>query len=312
MESTPIPENETPNQKQARIRREKRQAKIAAGGTDRLNKIIGVQGGRMPEPAPALKSQDSTPSLSRTTSSSHPQAASVEDAPDPAEMDISTHYYEPARRRTPQPQGQSPFGFPGQMDMMQGQPDGNDPMMQMMQQLLSGGAPGEGGAANPELMTSLASLLGGNPQMAQASAQQAQADMQRPTSDRTYIWRIAHAVASMWLALYVVLSSPVRFNGSKEGREMASLGGEAFGAQLFFWFASTEVVLQSSRFFLERGQVQSTGMLGMLSGVIPQPYAGYIRIAMRYSTIFSTIFTDAMVVLFVLGIVAWWNGLGGV
>jgi hypothetical protein len=44
MEEPQNQENETPNQRQARLRRERRQAKIATGGGDRLNKIIGIQG----------------------------------------------------------------------------------------------------------------------------------------------------------------------------------------------------------------------------------------------------------------------------
>jgi hypothetical protein len=49
MEEPISQENETPNQKQARLRRERRQAKIAAGGSDRLNKITGVQGRQVSE-----------------------------------------------------------------------------------------------------------------------------------------------------------------------------------------------------------------------------------------------------------------------
>jgi hypothetical protein len=48
MDSSPAPENETPNQRQARLRRERRQAKIAAGG-DRLKKIIGVDKREVPD-----------------------------------------------------------------------------------------------------------------------------------------------------------------------------------------------------------------------------------------------------------------------
>lgn len=49
MESPATPEGESPAQRQARLRRERRQAKIAAGGTDRLNKIMGVSGRSIPE-----------------------------------------------------------------------------------------------------------------------------------------------------------------------------------------------------------------------------------------------------------------------
>lgn len=39
------PVAETPSQRQARIRKEKREAKIRDGGNARLNKIIGLGGG---------------------------------------------------------------------------------------------------------------------------------------------------------------------------------------------------------------------------------------------------------------------------
>jgi hypothetical protein len=50
--SSPSPvanEDESPAQRQSRLRRERRQAKIAAGGTDRLKAITGVSGRQMPE-----------------------------------------------------------------------------------------------------------------------------------------------------------------------------------------------------------------------------------------------------------------------
>jgi hypothetical protein len=50
MESSPAPEGETPSQRQARLRREKRQAKIAAGGANRLAAISGASGRKIPEP----------------------------------------------------------------------------------------------------------------------------------------------------------------------------------------------------------------------------------------------------------------------
>ena len=42
------PADETPNQRQARLRREKRNAKILAEGSDRLNRITQLNGGVAP------------------------------------------------------------------------------------------------------------------------------------------------------------------------------------------------------------------------------------------------------------------------
>jgi hypothetical protein len=47
---SPVPkEDETPSQRQARLRRERRQAKLATGGTDRLKAISNISGRQMPE-----------------------------------------------------------------------------------------------------------------------------------------------------------------------------------------------------------------------------------------------------------------------
>lgn len=53
--SSDIPEDETPTQKQARLRRERRAAKLASGGSDRLQKIMNVSGRQQPPIADARK-----------------------------------------------------------------------------------------------------------------------------------------------------------------------------------------------------------------------------------------------------------------
>jgi hypothetical protein len=76
----------------------------------------------------------------------------------------------------------------------------------------------------------------------------------------------------------------------------------------FYLFATFEVVLQSSRYVIERGQLQGSGMLSSIGQILPEPYAGYVRVVGRYSVIYSTVVSDAMVVVFVLGAASWWNG----
>ena len=60
MADSQIPKEESPAQKQARLRREKRNARIASEGNDRLAKITQLSG----RPAPAL--EDGTESQTRT------------------------------------------------------------------------------------------------------------------------------------------------------------------------------------------------------------------------------------------------------
>ncbi len=39
--------------------------------------------------------------------------------------------------------------------------------------------------------------------------------------------------------------------------------------------------------------------------VLSEPYKGYLLLLIRYAVIFSTIFKDAMILVFVLGVGAW-------
>jgi hypothetical protein len=227
-------------------------------------------------------------------------------------MDIDQAIGQPKLRPSPSPQPSRQANVNVNLQYNAGQQaDTDDPMMKMMQQLLAGS-----GAFDPNnpnaLPPSLASLLSANganglPQDPQAAQQQ-----QQPPTVSAATWRVVHALVSLTLALAVTLSSPVRFNGSRASRERAALldgvVGSEVGARLFFWFASVEVVLQSSRFFMERGQLRSGGILGTVTQLLPEPWAGYVRVIGRYGTIFATIVSDALVIVFALGAVAWWNG----
>lgn len=178
-------------------------------------------------------------------------------------------------------------------------------MMRMMQQMLGGA--GGGGDPNdpnamPDLPPMLKAMMGG-----QAQAQQ-QAD--QPKSTSAYLWRIVHAAFALTLAIYVALSTT--FNGSSLTRVQSLQAGEGVGPKVFYMFATFELVLQSSRYFLEKGQLQGAGWLATIanSGMVSEPWAGYIRVLGRYFVIWETIVGDAMTVVFVLGCLAWWNGMG--
>ncbi|CCD34810.1 hypothetical protein ACHAPC_008887 [Botrytis cinerea] len=318
------PVAETPSQRQARIRKEKREAKIRDGGNARLNKIIGLGGGlpREEVPAPAQ------------TAPKAPNDA------DPDEVDISNHYYEPQTRtpiqRTQSGQqqqqlnddqlrqmmlgmdpgslggapGQNPFGgapgqnpfagFPG-MGGAPGEDAANDPMMQMLQQMMGGmgGPPGEGQAGMPSFPG-----MPGMPGMGMEGQAQAAA-----VDPYAYIWRIVHAVFALSLGLYIALTTS--FTGTKYAREASGLMDDGFSADSvhFFWiFATTEVVLLSSRFYLEKGNSMPAGMMGTVMGFLPEPWKSYLGMVMRYGRIWGTVSGDAMVCVFVLGVCAWLRG----
>jgi len=194
------------------------------------------------------------------------------------------------------PPGANPFaGFPGMGGMpmpgMEDAPPGDDPMMKMLQQMM-GGAAGEGPGGMPSFPG-----MPNMPGMGQAAA----------ADPYAYIWRIIHAVFAISLGLYISLTS--KFSGSKIARlSSESVSTEALtpaSMHFFYIFATTQVLLQTSRFYLEKGTTQQTGILGTVVGFLPEPYKGYVQLVSRYFRIWTTITGDAMILVFVLGVCSW-------
>ncbi|KAK0741001.1 hypothetical protein B0T18DRAFT_221997 [Schizothecium vesticola] len=235
---------------QARLaRKERREAKIRAGGNSRLNKISGVGGGlqRSDEDMPALVNDD------------------------PEEVDISQHFYTPERRRPaaaaaaagvgegavgagmggmgmgldeaqlralmlggPQPApGANPFAPGGGIG---GAGADEDPMMRIMSQMLGGGAGGPGGASPFPFP------LPGQPAMA-------------VPNKSTSIWRLLHTALALGLGLYIALWTS--FRGTKGERTLGSVGGEGeeetARKRFFYAFATAEAVLLTTRYFVDGG-----------------------------------------------------------
>jgi hypothetical protein len=202
------------------------------------------------------------------------------------------------------PPGQNPFagfpgmgmpgmGMPGMEGMGPGGPGAEDPMMKMLQQMM-GGIPGEGAGGMP--------IFPGMP--GQTPIMDVAAD------PYAYLWRIIHAVFALGLGLYIAFTTP--FTGSQFEWESPYVGedGHLSAASVhFFWiFATAEVVLQTSRFFMEKGGVQQGGIMGMVMGFLPEPWKGYLGLIWRYSRIWMTVSGDAMTCVFVLGACAWLRG----
>ncbi|KAI1139674.1 hypothetical protein F5Y05DRAFT_329755 [Hypoxylon sp. FL0543] len=262
---------------QARLRKERREAKIKAGGAARLNKITGLGGGIQRDPVPQPSSETSTPQ--ETTASSAPTATPAPDQHgDPEEVDISQHYYEPrtsARQQpsnnTPDdlseaqqaqlrqlllggggtpPAGRNPFvDGPSDTPPMPGMEGAEeDPMMKMLSQMMSGGGMpgGPGGPNNPFAGTPMEGLLGGLGNLGGAGAngpdpmQQAQ---QLAANRSANLWRILHAVFALGLGLYVALSTT--FTGTLTEREHSAIASKTGGggedsierARAYFFYA---------------------------------------------------------------------------
>ena len=305
--STP-PTTESKAQREARLRRERRNAKLQGGGADRLSKITSLSG--RPAAAQAELEKGSQPQRGKSpvpqqtpgeNGSAQPGAGS---ASDPAEVDLSTML---------QSQQQMPNAEQQQRmfrEMLRASADNttdepgarppesmeDDPMVRMMQQML-GSMGGDGGQQPGEgLPPGLADMFGGG--------QQQQQEQPRVGSGES-VWRIVHFLTSMMLSIYAVTT--LSFTGSSLSRSQYVT--DPIGPRLFWMFATAEVVLQSTRYFLDGGRLPQIGLLGKVAGFLPEPYANYIRILQRYGVIYTTIVADALVVVFVLGCVAWWKGL---
>ncbi len=222
--------------------------------------------------------------------------------PASAEDDIRRLLRSPANDASRQQDGEAGlFGSGG----------GNDPMTRMLQQLIGESMTavgGQEGIRDPGgLPPGLAAMLGG---VEGVGPEQGLGLGEKPPSDRSgYAWRIAHALSALGLGVYMVFMTA--FDGAEFSRrgDGKAVRNES-GIQFFWAFATAQLVLQSTRYFLERSGAppRNGGWLSMAAGILPEPWRRWAFLLSRYSAIYSTVVQDAMVVVFVLGCVAWWVG----
>ncbi|KAL1838795.1 hypothetical protein VTJ49DRAFT_2223 [Mycothermus thermophilus] len=300
-----------------RLRKARREAKIKAGAGDRLSKITGLASGvpknpslarsaTMPASNPIASEQQ--PLARSSTIPVAPVASSDQQAkqhPDPAEVDISEHFYKPKTTPRPSaspagPEGEGPVLDDAQLRRMMlgldaptrastfnspgltppagagagagALPEGNDPMMKLMMQMLGSSGGGGSNTNNP-----FAALM----QQPPTQPGQKQQQLQQQPSKAASLWRILHTLIALSLGLYIVLATP--FTGTKLSRDRAAaaeagsaeeraLLGEEVNAvrEKFFWaFATAEAVLLGTRWFVDRGsRVQASGAAGGLVGLL--------------------------------------------
>lgn len=187
------------------------------------------------------------------------------------------------------------------------QSSGDDnPMMQMLQQMV-GGLPNDRENAETYLPPDLAAILGGSTTRT-ASGTNSEDDLNHSNA---YVWKIVHALSALALGVYIIMTTS--FNGARfPEKKTAGAGNQLDISPRLFWiFATAEVILQSSRFFLDRGKSEKLGWLGILARNLPEPARSYVKLVLRYCRIWTTTVADAMIVVFILGCVAWWKGTEG-
>ncbi|KAM3513742.1 hypothetical protein MY11210_002651 [Beauveria gryllotalpidicola] len=308
---------------QARLRKERREAKIKAGGSSRLDKITGI-GGRVVGDNDQVAPEATTKT---TAAASKPATAG-----DPDEVDISEHFYTPGAARLEQQQRRAAAAMPSPAagdDGAFSASDMTEEQRAQLRQMMLGGAPGAPGAGEEDpLMKMMAQMMGGagggpnaSPFAGMMDAQQQQQRQQQSSSGPdvySTVWRVVHALLALGLGLYVVLRTP--FDGTRMQRELAfkladadadgsSPPGLDAAKKNFFWaFATAEAVLLTTKFALDKGRRPPPGMLWSVASQLPAPWRGYVMGVMRYGQIFTTVRTDVLLCAFVLGVCAWWKG----
>ncbi|RDA84748.1 hypothetical protein CP532_6939 [Ophiocordyceps camponoti-leonardi (nom. inval.)] len=276
---------------QARLRKERREAKIKAGGSARLNKISGI-GGRIvgeseqfPDPPVEIASETNFGS------------ANV------ASRDVAPAFSEAQLRQMMM--GGSPVS-PAARGQDTGTEAEDDPMMKMMAQMMSN--------FNDPSSSSSSPFPNNFP-----FPQQGQQQGIKATDRYTLTFRLLHAVLSTSLGIYLShalspASSPP-FTGTRPDREAQILDFSASAEDddvlqrrrlTFFWlFATAETLLLSSRFFLDKGRQPPPGLLWSAVGFLPDPLRGYVSVVLRYGQIFMTVRADILACVFVLGVACW-------
>ncbi|KAL8971269.1 MAG: hypothetical protein Q9197_003370 [Variospora fuerteventurae] len=300
--SEPVPSDESPTQKQARLRRERREAKIKAGGSARLDKITQLSG--RPAEAVPFAPQAHVTALS---SNADPEEGNISDHQYPAQ--IFDRSEAPTEAHIRQLLRSAPSTQNAKDGLRQQPAEGQDgQMVQLLQQMI-GGMSGAQDGRQAGSSSGLDTLLGGDGASRPVMPGQGQRDEGPDTS--AYLWKVTHTVFASMLAVY--MTAVTTFSGahiSRAGTAPSSAEGEV-GKRLFWTFAILQMVLQGSRFFLENGKMNQSGWMSMLMQLLPEPWKNYAGLVVRYSGIWTTVVEDAMVVVFVLGFVAWWKGATG-
>ncbi|KAK8086891.1 hypothetical protein PG994_001865 [Apiospora phragmitis] len=329
---------------QTRLRKERREAKIRAGGMARLNKITGLGGG-MPrdlEPraattpptttAAATEPANTTTAPAATQATNTPTAAPNHD--DPEEVDISQHYYAPRTSSRAPPPGDEPtmseahlrqmmLGFERAAPPGIGTPPSHNPFVDPARAGTPTGMPppmppGMEGMENDPMMQMLQKMMAGggaNPfagtgmesllgGLGGAGDPNMQQAAQAVADKTANIWRIIHAVFALGLGVYVALSTT--FTGLKSERDMLALhDDEDLRKSASVFFLPVLAILLTSRYFLDKHRSPPSGIAWTLVGFLPSPLSSGIRHALRYGQMFSTVRNDALVCVFVLGVCCW-------
>ncbi|KAB8074116.1 hypothetical protein BDV29DRAFT_174228 [Aspergillus leporis] len=275
---------ESPAQRAARLRRERREAKIKEGGTARLDKITSLSGR-----TPASMHEDASPSPSPS-----PQPpASISSTPEIRTPQVQS---KPAQT-TSIPETQAPENLPAQQEyirslLRQGAPpssqqgvEEDDPTLKLLNSMMAGmngGDQGPGGPAGGPSQAELASALGLPPFVSDllGAATRQQTDDEKK---EIRVWKLLHVLFAVAVGIYllVLVGTSVSTYGSQPPPP-------ATARNPFLYFTTGELVLTGARIMARSRNGQAAGL-------------------MLWLELFRDVIRDGSLVVFLLGMGAWWN-----
>ncbi|KAE8392090.1 hypothetical protein BDV23DRAFT_152110 [Aspergillus alliaceus] len=278
---------ESPAQRAARLRRERREAKIKEGGAARLDKITSLSGRTCASlreemsPSPSLSPQPPAPASSVTeTEPSQEQETPAQSTPDP-EI-VTPEIQSPENLQAQQELFRALLRQGGPSPSQQG-PQEEDPALQMLNSLMTGmNGQGQVAAAGGPSQAELASALGLPPFVSDllGAVTRKQTDEEKKEI-RT--WKALHALFTMAVGIYLLMliSTSVSTYGSQPP-------APATARNPFLYFTTGEMVLTGAR-------LMSKGRTGGAAGL------------MLLFQLFQEIIRDGSLVVFALGMGAWWT-----
>lgn len=206
----------------------------------------------------------------------------------------------------------------------------DDPLFKLLSQLNSASSNNEQSTEDINAFASqFASMMGmpaagtDNNDQASSSSPPPNADVASKYRKADVFWRVIHTVIFTFLAISAGLgfSQRNRFGTDEtvlvDGIEDKSLysddailsgQSQTFILSRFLWYFSTaELILQSSRFFIEKGAPPADSIISTIANYIPHPFNEYFYIGARYLKMAQVILQDFCIVLFVFGICSYFS-----
>ncbi|RHZ76043.1 hypothetical protein Glove_208g39 [Diversispora epigaea] len=123
------------------------------------------------------------------------------------------------------------------------------------------------------------------------------------------LWNLIHFSSMILLALSVILSEFLREKGFWTRLSYLKYSNPDYlietekvpSVSLFWYFITIELILQSTRLFLQKEKVFQGSVLGNLATRLPSPFSDILVVFLRYNLIWKCLLEDACVLVFIIG-----------